>query len=157
MRVEDLMTRNVAICHTGEPLLRAVEHMKERDTGWIPVVDDERRPVGVVTDRAVAYAALDSLVPADRTVDEVMLAPVVVEAHMSLTEASTAMKEGRRRRLVVVDQDARLVGVLSLSDLARQTWGTEDDPTALNTTDVAFLLASLARPRHPLDLEASVE
>jgi|GEM_PF-1743078 len=153
MRAEDLMTRNVATCHSGDPLLRAVEHMKARDTGWIPVVDDHGRPVGVVTDRSIAYAALDTLVLADRQVEVALLPAACIRGHQSLAEASNVMKQNSCRRLVIVDDDGRLEGVLSLSDLARQAWGQDDDPSALNTTDVAYLLAALARPRHPLDLE----
>ncbi len=158
MLVADLMTRNVAICHSGDPLLRAARHIQERDCSWVPVVDDGHRVLGGVDDRTVcvSIARTGGDISAV-TVNSVMHEVPQVTRGSSLTDVGKAMRGAHRPVVAVVDANKRLVGVLSLSDLAREAWSSDTaDEEHLNTTDIAYLLAVLARERHPLDMEESI-
>lgn len=158
MLVCDLMTRNVAICHRSDPLVRAAAHMAERDCSWVPVLDDGDRLLGGVDHRSVcgAVATAEGDV-SGLTVESVMHPVPSVHRAATLTDAGKAMRSAHRSVVAVLDSHKRLVGVLSLSDLAREAWSSDTaDEEHLNTTDIAYLLAVLARERHPLDLEAAI-
>jgi Predicted signal-transduction protein containing cAMP-binding and CBS domains len=116
MNVSDVMTRNPRTVGPGDTIQRAAAVMKEIDTGFIPVVEGGRM-VGVVTDRdivvrAVAAGGFDKLVSDVATRDAVFVAP-----GDSTRDAEKLMSERQIRRVAVVDQ-GRLVGVLSIGDLA---------------------------------------
>jgi CBS domain-containing protein len=120
--VASVMTRAVASCSGNDTLHRAAQIMWERDCGAVPVVDAEGRAVGVVTDRDLCMAAYTR----GRPLAAISVASLLSgKLHTcvpstSLDEAIARMRFERVRRLVVVDpRDQRLVGMLSLADLAR--------------------------------------
>jgi len=114
-----LCVRSVQVATSGESVLAASRRMAEAGVGSVVVLGDTQRPVGIVTDRDVAVrcvaAARD---PATTTLAEVMTAPVtcVYEA-TPLEEALARMAGAHTRRLVVVDAQERLVGILALDDM----------------------------------------
>jgi CBS domain-containing protein len=118
MSVGKICTR---ITHTVEPdesVRIAAGRMTERRVGTLVAVDDENRPVGIVTDRDLVTRVLGpNLDPATVTVGEVMSTPPVsVEESTPIESALSLMAERGMRRLVVVGGDGRLVGILSLDD-----------------------------------------
>jgi len=122
MEVEKLMTRDVAVCSPTDPLNIAARIMWEHDCGCVPVVDGNMRPVGMVTDRDACMGAYTQgrslhLIP----VQDVMSKPVLACApDDDLVVAEKLMRDNRIRRLAVCDLDGKLVGVISLSDIARE-------------------------------------
>jgi CBS domain-containing protein len=124
-RVEQLMSRNVATCRPDDRLSRAAQLMWERDCGVVPVTVTDggtERVVGMVTDRDVCMAAYTQGRP---------LADVPVATAMShdvrtcgptdrIGSALQLMAAAQLRRLPVVDGAGRLLGVLSLADVARE-------------------------------------
>ncbi|MCL2776790.1 MAG: CBS domain-containing protein [Polyangiaceae bacterium] len=120
MKVDDVMTREVKPCHPDESLARAAQLMWDNDCGCVPVVDDEERVIGIVTDRDVCMAALLN----GRPLHELLVAqamahkPVRVSPDDNISEAEELMRHARVRRLPVVDTKGQLVGILSLGDLA---------------------------------------
>jgi len=121
MKVADIMTREVATCAAGDSLNRAAQLMWERRCGAIPVVDQDGRAAGLLTDRDVCMAAytqgrrLD-----DVTVDTAMSRPArTCTPTASAEEAEDLMMAYAVRRLVVVDSDGRVAGVVSIDDVAR--------------------------------------
>lgn len=121
MKVNELMTREVDTCLSDSPLARAAQLMWEKDHGSVAVIDGQARPVGMITDRDVcmgAYTTGSSLwdVPVSRSMSHPV---VVVGQDDDVEEAERLMREKMVRRLPVVDGDGKLVGILSLSDLAR--------------------------------------
>ena len=119
--VGSVMTRNVVTCTGSDTLHRAAQLMWDRDCGAIPVVDALGRAVGLVTDRDLCMAAYTRGRPLSAiSVSSLLSARLYTcTAATSLDEAIARMSAQRVRRLVVVDaKDQKLVGMLSLADLA---------------------------------------
>ena len=122
MNVTSVMTANPACCTPQMPLREVAQLMKDRDCGQIPVVDalDTRKPVGAVTDRDIAIRIVSAgRNPADATAADCMSSPcVVVNADASLRECCAMMETHMLRRIVVVDDDGKLCGIVALADIA---------------------------------------
>ena len=104
--------------------------MAEHDIGAIPVLDSHGRLEGIVTDRDLCCKVLAMGRSADTAVREVMSRPVhTCYPDTSLHEVESAMRRYRIRRMPVVNDENRLQGFVSLSDLARhcQTPGEEHE------------------------------
>jgi CBS domain-containing protein len=107
------MTRDVLTVHVEDPVDAAVDIIVARRVTGVPVVDEEQRCVGVVTES-------DILGKRGSTVGEIMTAnAVTVEEDVSLAEAAEIMLTQRIRRLPVVRADNTLVGLLTRMDLVR--------------------------------------
>ncbi|MEO8179651.1 MAG: CBS domain-containing protein [Deltaproteobacteria bacterium] len=120
--VGSIMTRNVVSCSGNDTLHRAAQIMWERDCGAVPVVDATGRAVGLITDRDLCMAAYTRGRPLSAINVSSLLSGKLhtCAASTSLDEAVSRMRAQRIRRLVVVDpKDQRLIGMLSLADLAR--------------------------------------
>jgi CBS domain-containing protein len=150
MNVEELMTQDVKTCAPEDSLRRVAELLWENDIGVLPVVDAEESVVGMITDRDVCMAAYFKGRPlAEIRVDEAMARHVYSCLSTSQIEDAERMMLGYQvRRLPVMDASSRLVGVLSLSDLALRCEGElgkrepEVAPDELTRT-----LAGVSRPR----------
>jgi len=97
----------------------AARKMRDRGVGFLPVVDENRKPVGTITDRdiAVRVAAQDER-PSNVGVQDAMTTEVVVcRPNDDLRDAEEAMATARKARIMVVNDDGQLVGVISLSDV----------------------------------------
>jgi CBS domain-containing protein len=122
MRVSQLMTTDVTTCLATDSLNRAAQIMWERRCGSVPVVDQSERVVGMVTDRDVSMAAYTQ----GRRLDDIavtlaMSHPVCTcPASATAEEAAGLMMAHGVQRLVVVDGQRRLAGVVSLDGIARQ-------------------------------------
>jgi len=123
MIVEILMTREVESCRPESTLADVAGVMWRRDCGIVPVVDEDDRVVGVVTDRDICMAlSMRGQRAAEVRVSEVMARGV--QTCTPVDDAREALETmGRRqvRRLPVVDSRGKLVGVLSISDVIRHT------------------------------------
>lgn len=114
-----LCVREVDVACCDETVQAAAARMHARLVGTLVVVDDGRRPVGIVTDRDLAVrvvaAALD---PVQTTVEQVMsVPPRTVGVDTPIEQALSLMRSGPFRRVPVVDADGRLEGLLSLDDV----------------------------------------
>jgi CBS domain-containing protein len=125
MKIQELMTRDPACCTQDDTLNRSAQLMWEHDCGAIPVVSDEGRVIGIVTDRDTCMAAYTrgkrlSEIP----VGEAM-SPDLISCHEddSVTSVQTLMRDHRVRRLPVLDDAGCLSGMISLNDLARAAYG----------------------------------
>jgi len=97
----------------------AARKMRDRGIGFLPVCDEDRRPIGALTDRDIAIrVAADDARPSNVGVGEVMTAEVVTcSPQDDLRVAEERMASRRKCRIMCVDDDGRLVGVISLSDV----------------------------------------
>jgi CBS domain-containing protein len=122
MKIHEVMTRGVETVSSGATLEFAAKKMLNRNVGFLPVVDSEK-VVGVVTDRDVVLRAVSfGMRPAMTTVGQVMTKRVLsVRDYESLTDASLVMEKNLVHRLLVLDRQERLVGIVSLSDIAAKT------------------------------------
>ena len=118
MKVSECMTRQVFVISPKSSLREAAQRMAECDAGALPVGEDDRL-VGVITDRDIAIRAVAKDLPSDTPVRDVM-SPEVLYCYEDddIERVAENMGEQQIRRLPVVNSDKRLVGIISLGDLA---------------------------------------
>lgn len=121
MKVEDVMTQNPASCNVNASLKDVAVLMQQNDCGQIPVVDEQNKPVGVITDRDITVRAVSQGVDvSNATVKDFMSAPVnSICFNMPLKDAVCQMEAESVRRIPVVCEQGTLKGMLSLADLAK--------------------------------------
>jgi CBS domain-containing protein len=122
MQVKELMTKDVRTCLATDSINEAARIMWESDCGCVPVVEEDRKLVGIITDRDICMAAYtQGRTLTQMSVDGVASKNVVtVHENDSLHRAEQLMHDAQIRRLPVVDSKDQLVGMLSISDLARR-------------------------------------
>lgn len=117
--VRDAMTPSVRTASPSQSLAETAQLMKSDDVGSIPIVE-EGRLVGIVTDRDIAIRAVaEGVDPSAVTIADVASrALVTVEPDQDLDEALALMARHQVRRLPIVEEDGRLVGILAQADVA---------------------------------------
>jgi CBS domain-containing protein len=117
MKISEVMTPNPKTVGPTDSIQTAAQVMRDEDTGVVPVVE-HGRVTGVVTDRDIVLRAVaDGDFQAE--VEDVVSDDVITcTPDMSTADAAELMSEHQIRRLPVVDADERLVGIVSLGDLA---------------------------------------
>jgi len=108
-------------CAPEDPLYRPAQIMWEHDCGCVPVVDDSGRLSGIITDRDICMAAYTKGLPLNSIrAAEVMSRHVhMCASDDTLERAIGRMAEAEVRRLLVVSEDGKLRGIVSLADVAR--------------------------------------
>ena len=140
MRVEELMTKEVAAVPTDRPLKEVAALLAELRISGVPVVDDERHVLGVVSEADILTrergagrarydlfawlsewegAELESKLGAKTAGEAMSSPPVTVSAHRSVFDAAALMVDRGVNRLPVLDSEGRLVGILTRADLVR--------------------------------------
>jgi CBS domain-containing protein len=119
MQVQEIMTADVTCAGPETTLQQAAQKMRDLDVGSLPVCDNERL-TGMVTDRDIVIRAVaDGIDPAQCRVSEIMSEGVeYCYTDDDLDEATEHMKKKQIRRLVVLDRNKRLAGILALGDVA---------------------------------------
>lgn len=142
MRVQEVMTHGVECVRPSDSLADAAGKMRELDVGSLPVCGDNDRLVGMITDRDITVRGTAERLPPQLGKVEDVMTPEVVYCFddQDVTEAADLMKDRQIRRLVVLNHDKRLVGIVSLGDLAVDTG---DDELAGNT------LEAVSEPAQP--------
>lgn len=129
MIIEEIMTRDVATIRPEQSLLDAAELMRSLDVGSLPVQESDRL-IGMITDRDIVVRGLTDNDVAGKTVRDVMSEEVMYcRAGDQVESVATNMADLEMRRLPVVDDHKRLVGIVSLANMmhskrsAAQTMG----------------------------------
>lgn len=136
MKVSNAMSRDVRVANPAQTIRDAARLMAEIDAGSLPVGDNDRL-VGMITDRDIAVRAVAEGKSPDTKVSEIMSQEVLYcFEDQDLEDVSRNMADVKVRRMPVVDRDKRLVGIISLGDLAR----SEEPSTAGDT------LSDIAKP-----------
>lgn len=118
MRVNEAMTRDVRIANPNEPIQEAARLTASLDAGALPVGDHDRL-VGMITDRDIAIRGIAAGKGPDAKIRDVMTTEVkYCFDDQDLDEVTRNMGDIQVRRLPVVDREKRLVGILSLGDIA---------------------------------------
>ncbi|ACJ00812.1 MULTISPECIES: CBS domain-containing protein [Rhodospirillales] len=136
MQIRDIMTKDVELVNPGTTLKEAARKMRDADTGFLPVGENDRL-VGTVTDRDITVRCVaegadpNSAAVRDAMTDEL----VFVFDDQDSSEAAQLMSERSVRRLPVLNRDKRLVGVVSLGDVAAR--GRDEDVVGLTHGDIA--------------------
>ena len=117
--IREAMTSNPRGVEISTPIIEAARLMKSEDVGSLPVLEGERL-VGMVTDRDIVLRVVaEGKDPQASTVGEVASKDLVtVDPQQDLDEALRLMAQHQVRRLPVVEEDGRLVGILAQADVA---------------------------------------
>jgi CBS domain-containing protein len=125
MRVKDLMTANaLKYCTPETNLHQAARSMREANCGALPVVDRNKKVLGIVTDRDICLSLAQHAEKTanNRTVAEIMTKDVkTVRASDDISEAYRKMRERKIARLPVVDEQGSLKGIISLNKLVHHS------------------------------------
>ena len=119
-QIRKLMTVLPRTVKTGDSVVDAAKLMRGEDSGIAPIVDGDRL-VGVITDRDIAVKVVaEGRDPKTTKVEEVASTTLVtVDPQQSLDEALRLMGRHHLRRLPVVEEDGKLVGIVAQADVAR--------------------------------------
>jgi CBS domain-containing protein len=119
-RVSDVMTPMPTTVRTSQIVAEAANNMRQMDVGSMIVVDDAGTVVGIVTDRDIAVRVVaEGKDPQSTTVGEILSeAPVTLSSSDSVDQAIRLMRDRAIRRLPVVEEGGRPVGIVSIGDLA---------------------------------------
>jgi len=119
MRVSEAMSRNVRLANPGQSIRDVAKIMAEIDAGAMPVQENDRL-VGMITDRDIAIRGVAQGKGPDTPVRDVMSTEHVLYCYEDeeLDHVAKNMGEQRVRRLPVVNREKRLVGIVSLGDVA---------------------------------------
>lgn len=110
--------RNPIVCSPDMPVRKAVARMHENNVGSIIATDDQRRPVGIFTLRDLRTLVAEQNAPLDIPISQVMTAsPVCLPSHADAFAAAMLMAEHHFAHICVVDEEHRLIGVVSERDL----------------------------------------
>ena len=118
--VRDVMTENPCAIDTDKPVSYAARMLRDEDVGLAPIVEGKKL-VGTLTDRDIAIDVVaDGKDPESTTVRDVASTRLVtVDPDQSLDEAMRLMAEHQVRRLPIVEEDGRLVGVIAQADITK--------------------------------------
>ena len=148
MRAEDLMTRPVVTCHVNDPLNAAAKLMWDHDCGAIPVVRDDGRLAGIVTDRDLCMAAYTQGRPLSEIPINSVMSEHVVSAHRDdkLGAIEQMMMDRQIRRIPVVDDGDKPIGMITLNDLALES-ARPNTRMKNAVAKIAHTLAAVCQPR----------
>jgi CBS domain-containing protein len=118
--ISELMTENPRTVRADQTVVEAAQIMRDDDVGLVPIIDGDRL-VGTVTDRDITVRVVaHERDPRSTTAREVASTDVVtVDPQQELDEALRLMAQHQVRRLPVVEEDGRLVGIVAQADVAR--------------------------------------
>ena len=139
MRCEEIMTRNPATCPADATIEQAAKLMAERDIGFVPVIDQGGRALGVLTDRDIVVKCiarggdcrsqkLQALIGQDL---------IAVQPSDDISKAKDLMSMRKVQRILVCDQGGKPVGVISLQDLAESADESEVGSTVREVKEQA--------------------
>ena len=131
MLCQDVMKSEVETFRESDPVIDVARRMREVNIGFVPICDRDGHPVGVLTDRDLALRVCGE----DRRASETRAGAVMTRETITcrdsdpLEAAEQLMARYRKSRMMIVDEEGRLVGVISLSDIVEE----EDDRHAAET------------------------
>lgn len=148
MNVSDIMSREVRTCSPNDSLNTAAQLMWENDYGCVPVVDAEGKITAMVTDRDICMAAYTQ----GKALANLLVSAAASQNVVTLRERDTIdvaealMQKHRIRRLPVLDAAGKLVGILSMNDLARHAQESGHRRSGLTAEGIARTLAAVCEP-----------
>lgn len=131
MKVKDLMSTSIICVKPDTSLSQVAKQMRQADVGSIPVCDDRSQVLGIITDRDIVVRALSSDEGSKMAGDVMTKNPVTANPNMDMHEATLLMAKHQIRRLPVVENN-RLLGMLSMADVARKNIYVDEAGDALS-------------------------
>lgn len=120
MKCHEMMKKVVQCCRTDETVAEIALRMRDANIGFLPVIDGDGKAIGAVTDRDLVLRGVAAGRPSNTTtVADVMSHEVIAcGEHDELRVAEELMSRHQKSRIMCIDADGRIVGVISLSDIA---------------------------------------
>lgn len=144
MKVKEVMTQHPLCCRPNDMAETVAQMFRDEDIGSMPVVSDgeSKRLIGIITDRDVCCRMVAAgLNPKTTSIEAFVTRDLVTcRAEQSLDSCAKLMEMYQIRRILVVDQDVRCVGIISQADLAR----SED------SQKVHRAVAGISKPSHTM-------
>lgn len=120
MKIRDVMSKDVQVARPGDTIQEVASRMASGDFGFMPVADGEQL-IGTITDRDITVRAVaGGAAPSSPVVEYITRDPHTVRDHDDVKSVLDSMGTRQVRRLPVLDKNDRLVGVVSLGDLAKR-------------------------------------
>ena len=146
MRARDIMTKDPECLRREDTARRAAEVMRDKDCGVVPVIDDARRVIGIVTDRDLAVRVISYGKTPDTRLGDVMTPSVrSCAADDDLRDVERKMAELQVRRIPIVDAGGRCLGIISQADIARAA----SRDSSVSEEEIALVLEQISEPAHP--------
>lgn len=118
MKVQEIMSQDVEAAGENETLFNIAQKMKQKDVGVIPITEGDQLK-GVITDRDITLCIAEGKDPKSSPAKSCMTThPVTGTPDMDVEEVSKIMGQEQIKRLPIVEQGNKLVGIVSLGDLA---------------------------------------
>lgn len=142
MKLKEIMTNDVSSVSPQDPIIDAARIMQQRNVGCIPVCDQNKEVKGILTDRDIVIRVVaEGRNPRDLDVNKVMSTGLTCGSpDMDAEEAAQIMSEHQIRRLPVV-QNKKLIGIVSISDLATNN---------IFVSEAGEALRNISQPSRPL-------
>ena len=120
-KCNEVMTKSPVCCLPGDLVTKAAQLMKSEHVGSIPVVESEetQKLVGILTDRDLALKIVADKLDANSTKVEMVMTRKMVTCHAedNLQKAVDAMSENQLRRIPIVDEDNKILGIIAQADV----------------------------------------
>ncbi|MBE6036401.1 MAG: CBS domain-containing protein [Clostridiales bacterium] len=137
MKVRDVMSTNLAWVHPDTSAADLAKEMRRLDIGALPVCNDRREVLGIVTDRDLVLRAL-AQGSTEKTAKQLMTRePLLATPNMRVHDALLIMAKYQIRRLPVVE-NCHLVGMLAMADVARKRFYADEAGDALSAISRVF-------------------
>lgn len=142
MTLSDVMTKNPKTCVPTDFVQKAAQLMKSEDVGPIPVVGDNDKLVGIITDRDIVLKVVaEGRDPKTTKLADVMSTDLITcKVDGDIDETLDLMEDNQVRRIPVVDASGRLVGIISQADIATRL--DDSEKTAELVEDISKAAAS---------------
>ncbi len=142
------MTNDVGFCLLTDDLTKAAGVMRQRDCGIVPILDAEKRVVGVITDRDVCIAvASRDCKPSEIKVEELCRENIIVcEPNEKINDVLKKMRKNQIKRLPVTSQSGELVGIISITDILSTTSKNKSKNKKLRKKIISTLM-EIGKPR----------
>ena len=117
--VESFMTKNIVTLNDTASIREAVNLMAERSISCIVIIDANKKPRGIITERDLVKKVLyKNMNPDEATINSIMSSPVVgISKDTDILEAMMTMQKNRFRRVIVTDSNGDLIGLVTQTDL----------------------------------------
>lgn len=127
--VGEIVSRHVVSVKPSMTVREASAIMREHRIGSVLVMDESENLLGILTERDIVYRVVAEGKDPETLVEEVMTRDIItVREDATLAEAARMMLGFGVRHLPVVDRSGRVIGVISLRDLAKAIWGSYEPP-----------------------------
>jgi len=127
MKVSEIMSTPIEEVIDNDTVIRAARKMRDLDVGVLPVKSEGNILAGILTDRDIVIRVIaEELDPEKTLVSDIMTSTVIsCPADQSAEDAAALMADAKVRRLMVVDEEDNVVGIISLGDVAVKGTGRE--------------------------------